>query len=205
MTDLDPLLRAQRAAFAAELPVTVAVRRDRLQRAAAMITDHADRFCDALSDDFGHRSRDQSMLTDIAASVAPIRHADRNLERWMRRDKRKVQFPLGLLGAKAWVDYQPKGVVGIISPWNFPVQLVIAPLAGVLAAGNRAMVKTSEFTPATAALFEAVVGDYFDPTELMFVGGGPDVGKAFSELPFDHLIFTGSTGIGRHILHAGGG
>ncbi|MGC6399659.1 coniferyl aldehyde dehydrogenase [Sphingomonas sp. FW199] len=202
MSDLTALLAAQRTAFQAEMPVSLGVRKDRLTRAIAMIRDNADAFCDALSEDFGHRSRDQSMLTDIVASVAPLGHALKSLDRWARPDPRKVQFPLGLLGARAWVEYQPKGVVGVISPWNFPVQLCIAPLAGILAAGNRAMVKTSEFTPATAALFEAVCPRYFAAEELAFVSGGPDVGKAFAALPFDHLIFTGATGIGRHILHA---
>ncbi|MGY2735930.1 coniferyl aldehyde dehydrogenase [Sphingomonas sp. UYP23] len=201
MTMLDVLSR-QRAAFMAELPVSVAVRKDRLNRAAAMIADNADAFCDALSEDFGHRSREQSMLTDIASSIAPIRHALKSVDRWTRRDQRPVQFPLGLLGARAWVEYQPKGVVGVIAPWNFPVNLVMGPIAGIFAAGNRAMVKTSEFTPRTAALFEAVCGTYFAPDELAFFSGGAEVGKAFSELPFDHLIFTGATGIGRHILHA---
>ena len=199
---LDQTLKAQRLAFNSELPVSLTVRKDRLKRAAAMIADHADAFCDALSEDFGHRSREQSMLTDIASSIAPIRHALRSLDRWAKRDKRAVQFPLGLLGARAWVEYQPKGVVGVIAPWNFPVNLVMGPIAGIFAAGNRAMVKTSEFTPRTAKLFETVCGDYFAVEELAFFSGGPDVGKAFSELAFDHLIFTGATGIGRHILHA---
>ncbi|TPG54392.1 coniferyl aldehyde dehydrogenase [Sphingomonas glacialis] len=199
---MHDVLNRQRAAFMAELPVSLAVRKDRLNRAAAMIADNADAFCDALSEDFGHRSREQSMLTDIASSIAPIRHALKSVERWMRRDTRPVQFPLGLLGARAWVEYQPKGVVGVIAPWNFPVNLVMGPIAGIFAAGNRAMVKTSEFTPRTAALFEAVCGTYFAPDELAFFSGGAEVGKAFSELPFDHLIFTGATGIGRHILHA---
>lgn len=202
MASMTEILAAQRAAFTAELPVSLSARKDRLNRAATMIVDNAERFCDALSEDFGHRSRDQSMLTDIAASVAPIRHATKNLEKWSRRDARSVQFPLGLLGARAWVDYQPKGVIGVIAPWNFPVQLVMAPLAGIFAAGNRAMVKTSEFTPVTAALFEEICPNYFAPEELMFLSGGPDVGKAFAELPFDHLLFTGATSIGRHILHA---
>jgi len=199
---LDETLQAQRAAFNAELPVSLAVRKDRLKRAAAMIADNADAFCDALSEDFGHRSREQSMLTDVASSIAPIKHALRSLDGWAKRDKRSVQFPLGLLGARAWVEYQPKGVVGVIAPWNFPVNLVMGPIAGIFAAGNRAMVKTSEFTPRTAALFEAVSAQYFAHDELAFFSGGPEVGKAFSELPFDHLIFTGATGIGRHILHA---
>ena len=199
---MKDILSAQRDSFMAALPEPISVRKDRLKRAAAMIRDHADRFCDALSEDFGHRSREQSMITDIGGSISPINHALKNLERWVRPEKRPVQFPLGLLGAKAWVEYQPKGVVGVIAPWNFPVNLVMSPLAGVFAAGNRAMVKTSEYTPVTAALFEEIVGRYFDPTELAFVSGGPDVGQAFAELPFDHLIFTGATGIGRHILHA---
>lgn len=201
MTMQDTLDR-QRAAFMAELPVSLSIRKDRLRRAAAMISDNADRFCDALSEDFGHRSREQSMVTDIAGSIGPINHAIKHLDGWAAKDKRAVQFPLGLLGAKAWVEYQPKGVVGIIAPWNFPVNLVMGPVAGAFAAGNRAMVKTSEFTPRTAALFEEVVGNYFPSEELAFFSGGADVGKAFSELPFDHLLFTGATGIGRHILHA---
>ncbi|HEU0043685.1 coniferyl aldehyde dehydrogenase [Sphingomonas sp.] len=200
--DMTATLAAQRAAFTEELPVTMAVRRDRLKRARAMITDHTARFCDALSEDFGHRSRDQSMLTDIAGSTGPIDHALKHMERWAKPEKRPVQFPLGLLGAKGWVEYQPKGVVGVIAPWNFPVNLVMGPVAGAFAAGNRVMVKTSEFTPVTAALFEELSPRYFAPEELAFVSGGPEVGKAFAELPFDHLLFTGATGIGRHILHA---
>jgi coniferyl-aldehyde dehydrogenase len=202
MTGLLAMLERQRAAFMADLPVGIDLRRDRLKRAAAMIADNASRFCDALSEDFGHRSREQSMLTDIAASVAPIRHAIKSVEGWAKRDRRPVQFPLGLLGAKAWVEYQPKGVVGVIAPWNFPVNLVMAPLAGIFAAGNRAMVKTSEFTPSVAALFEDIVGQYFADEELAFVSGGAEVGKAFAALPFDHLIFTGATAVGKHILHA---
>ena len=200
--ELRATLEAQRMAFMRELPVGLPVRKDRLRRAIAMIADNADAFCDALSEDFGHRSREQSMVTDIAASVAPLRHALKNVDGWMRREKRPVMFPLGLLGARAWVDYGPKGVIGVISPWNFPVNLVMGPLAGIFAAGNRAMVKTSEYTPVTAALFEEIVAKYFDATELAFVSGGPEVGKAFAELPFDHLLFTGATGIGKHILHA---
>ncbi|WP_245841892.1 coniferyl aldehyde dehydrogenase [Sphingomonas lenta] len=184
------------------MPEPLAVRRDRLKRAAAMVRDNAERFCDALSEDFGHRSREQSMMTDIAGSIAPTSHALKHLDRWARPERRGVQFPLGLLGVRAWIEYQPLGVVGVIAPWNFPVNLVMSPLAGVFAAGNRAMVKLSEYTPATAALFEEVRPKYFAEEELAFVSGGPEVGRAFAELPFDHLLFTGATGIGRHILHA---
>jgi len=196
------LLDAQRTAFMAELPVSLDTRRDRLKRAIAMVADNADRLCDALSEDFGHRSREQSMITDIAASVGPLKHALKHLARWAKPQRKPVLFPLGLLGGRGHIEYQPKGVVGIIAPWNFPVQLVVSPLAGVFAAGNRAMVKTSEYTPVTSALMADLAGGYFDATELAFVSGGPEAGKAFAELPFDHLLFTGATGIAKHILHA---
>ncbi len=202
MATMQEILAEQRAGFMAELPVSIGARKDRLKRAARMIADNADAFCDALSEDFGHRSREQSMLTDIASSIAPINHAIKSVEKWARTERRPVQFPLGLLGARAWIEFQPKGVVGVIAPWNFPVNLVMAPLAGIFAAGNRAMVKTSEFTPRVASLFEQIAAKYFALDELAFVSGGPDVGKAFAELPFDHLIFTGATAVGKHILHA---
>jgi len=202
MSDLAVQRAAMRSAFDAAMPESLGVRRDRLTRAAAMVRDHADQFCDALSEDFGHRSRDQSMLTDIAGSIGSIRHALKHLHRWAKVEKRTVPFPLGLLGARAWVEYVPKGVVGIIAPWNFPINLVMAPLAGIFAAGNRAMVKLSEFTPATAEVFVDVAPRYFAADELAFATGGADVGQAFAGLPFDHLLFTGATAIGKHVLRA---
>lgn len=196
------ILNEQRSAFSAELPVREAGRRDRLKRCIAMMVENGDAFATAMSDDFGHRSREQSMMTDISVSIGAAKHALKHLSSWMRSEKRPVRFPLGLLGARARIDYQPKGVVGIISPWNFPVNLTMSPLSGVLAAGNRAMIKLSEYTPATAALFEALGPKYFAQDEVAFFSGGPEVGQAFAGLAFDHLLFTGATGIGRHILHA---
>ncbi len=195
-------LAAQRAAFTQELPVSAAARKDRLKRCIAMIVEHRTRWTAALSEDFGHRSVEQSEMTDLVSSVSPAKHAIANLEKWMRPERRKIQFPLGLLGARGRVEYQPKGVVGVIAPWNFPVNLTMSPVAGAFAAGNRVMVKSSEFTPTVAALFEELGAQYFDPTEAVFFSGGPQVGQEFAGLPFDHLIFTGATGIGKHILHA---
>jgi len=100
---------------------------------------------------------------------------------------------LGVLGARAWIEYQPKGVVGVISPWNFPVNLTFTPLAGIFAAGNRAMIKPSEFTPRTAELMARMFRSAYDETEVAVFTGGPEVGAAFSRLPFDHLLFTGAT------------
>lgn len=199
---MQSVLAAQRAAFTAELPVSVVARKDRLRRAIALLADNKDAFCDALSEDFGHRSREQTLMTDIVASIRTLKHAIRHVDRWARPERRGLEFPLGLLGARARVEYQPKGVVGVIAPWNFPVQLTMGPIAGAFAAGNRVMVKSSEYVPATAALLEALAPRHFDPAELAVFSGGPETGRAFAALPFDHLIFTGATAIGRHILHA---
>ncbi len=196
------LLDAARADFTAKLPVPIEVRRDRLDRAIAMMIDHADEWAVAVSADFGHRPSELTMISDVLASSGALKHAKKNLAKWMRADKRSPMFPLGLLGASARVEYQPKGVVGIIAPWNFPIGMVMTPLAGIFAAGNRAIAKPSEFTPATSALFEKLVPQYFAPEEFAIVTGGPEVGKAFSELPFDHIIFTGATSVGRHIMRA---
>jgi coniferyl-aldehyde dehydrogenase len=199
---MEALLLRQRAAFLSELPVSAATRKDRLERAARLVLDYKDRFVAALSDDFGHRSREQSLMTDIMASVKPLKHARAHVDAWMRPERRKVDFPLNLLGARAHVEYQPKGVVGVIAPWNFPINLTFAPLANILAAGNRALIKPSEFTPATSALMKEAFAQYFDEAEIAVILGGPEIGKAFSELAFDHLIFTGATPIGRHVMAA---
>ena len=199
---MQEILARQRAAFAAELPVSAAIRKDRLRRALDLLLGHKDALVKALSDDFGHRSAFGSLVTDLMASVRPLKHALAHVDAWMRPEKRKLDFPLGLLGARARVEFQPKGVIGVISPWNFPVSLTFSPLADIFAAGNRAMVKPSEFTPRTSALMAELAAKHFDATELAFIVGGPEVGKEFSSLAFDHLVFTGATPIARHILRA---
>ncbi|MEO0499158.1 MAG: coniferyl aldehyde dehydrogenase [Pseudomonadota bacterium] len=201
-SDMQDILARQRAAFTAELPVGAAIRKDRLKRGIALVLDNKDAFVAALSEDFGHRSPEQSLFTDIMSSIGPMKHALKHIDSWMKPEKRKVDFPLNILGAKARIEYQPLGVVGVISPWNFPVNLTFGPLAQIFAAGNRAMVKPSEFTPETSDLMARLAGEYFDETELAFINGGPEVGKDFAGLAFDHLIFTGATGIAKHILHA---
>jgi coniferyl-aldehyde dehydrogenase len=200
---MQTLLDRQKAAQLAEGPPSAQARIDRLDRAIGLLVDHADAITQALREDFGHRSVDASLFTDVAASIAPLKHAKRHVRGWMRRERRAVSpAPLALLGARAWVDYLPKGVVGVISPWNFPFNLTFAPLAGVLAAGNRAMIKPSELTPRCSALMQQMIGTAFDDTELAVVTGGPDVGEAFSRLPFDHLLFTGATSVAKHIVRA---
>jgi coniferyl-aldehyde dehydrogenase len=143
------------------------------------------------------------LFTDVSGAISPMKHARAHLDAWMKGQKRKVTpAALGLLGAKAEVRYQPKGVVGVISPWNFPLSLAMDAIAGAFAAGNRVMLKPSEFTPATSALMAQIIDLYFDDDELAVILGGPEVGAAFAGLPFDHLIFTGATNVGRHVMRA---
>jgi coniferyl-aldehyde dehydrogenase len=202
LTRMDDVLKRQRAAFTAAMPEPLVVRRDRIDRAIALLIDHKDAFAKAVSADFGHRSTEQTLMTDIMPSVGALKHAKKHFEAWSRNEKRKAMFPLGLLGAKAEVVYQPKGVVGVIAPWNFPVGMVMVPMAGILAAGNRAMIKPSEFTERVAEVFAEVVPQYFAEEEMAVFTGGVEVGTAFSKLAFDHLIFTGATSVGKHIMRA---
>lgn len=200
--ELESLLARQRAAFTASRPEPLNERKDRIRRAMALVKEHGEAFAKAMSADFGNRSHHQSMLTDIAATVGAGTHALKHLDGWAKPEKRKVQFPLGLMGARAEVRYEPKGVIGILSPWNFPVQLAFGPLMQVLAAGNRAMIKPSEFTERTSELMAELTAQYFQPEEVAVITGGPEVAAAFSSLPFDHLVFTGSTATGRRVMQA---
>ncbi len=200
--ELEALLARQRAAFTASRPEPMSQRKDRVRRAMALVKDHGEEFAKAMSADFGSRSAQQSMLTDIAATVGAGAHALKHMDGWAKTEKRKVQFPLGLLGARAELRYEPKGVIGILSPWNFPVQLAFGPLMQVLAAGNRAMIKPSEFTERTSELMAQLTAEYFAPEEVAVITGGPEVAAAFSSLPFDHLVFTGSTATGRRVMQA---
>jgi coniferyl-aldehyde dehydrogenase len=196
------LLKRQRVDYLREGEVDVARRIDRIDRAIALLVDNQEALVEALSADFGHRSRHQSLFTDVAASIGPLKHARKHVAQWIRPERRRVDFPLNLLGARARVEYQPLGVVGVISPWNFPVNLTFTPLAGILAAGNRCMIKPSEYTPATSALMAELIARAFDELEIGVVVGGPQTGADFAGLPFDHLLFTGATSIARHVMRA---
>ena len=201
-TEMLAVLEEQRAAQTQSLPVGEDVRRDRLKRLIAMILDNGAALAAAMSEDFGHRSTEQSWMTDILPPIKSAKHGLKHMSKWTKPEKRPLDFPLGLLGAKARIEYQPKGVIGIVTPWNFPVQLTYNAVAGAFTAGNRCMIKGSEFTPVTSDLMAELAPKYFARDELFFVNGGPEVGQAFSSLPFDHLIFTGATGVGRHIMRA---
>ncbi|MFO1079228.1 MAG: coniferyl aldehyde dehydrogenase [Reyranellaceae bacterium] len=200
---LNAILARQRAAHLRHGALSAAQRVEWLDRCIGLLVDHRRAIEDALDADFGARSRHATAFGDIAASLGPLKHARQNVARWMRTERRATTPRLlGFLGGKAEIRWQPKGVVGVISPWNFPVNLTFAPLAGVLAAGNRAMIKPSEATPVTSELLKAMFAKAFTEDEIAVVTGGPAVGQAFARLAFDHLLFTGGTGIGRHVMRA---
>ena len=165
-----------------------------------MLLDNIDAWVEAVSNDFSNRAADETKLAEIMLSVEALKYNSKKLRKWMKPEKRSVSA-LSWPG-KTWVEYQPLGVVGIIVPWNYPIQLAIVPVLTALAAGNRVMVKMSEATPRTGALLEKLVSAAFPEEQLAVVNGEVDVAQAFSELPFDHLLFTGSTAVGKHIMRA---
>ena len=195
-TELLPLLEMQRAAFEAEGEVAYETRIDRLDRCLALLVDNKEAICEAVAQDFGKRCSTVTKMTDLFTSVGSLKFAKKNLKKWMKPERRSPGIPMNLFGAKAHIHYQPKGVIGVMTPWNVPVNMIFSPLADVLAAGNRAMIKPSEFTPATAELMKKLFAQYFEPSEITVCTGGPEVGAAFSSLQFDHVIFTGATTVG---------
>ncbi|MCQ4159173.1 coniferyl aldehyde dehydrogenase [Roseomonas sp. GC11] len=197
-TELLGILNAIKRAHLAAGPASAALRRDRLERAARLIIDHRHALEKAISADFGNRAVYHTLAADIATTAAGLRHSAAQVEHWMAREI--VSAPDAEV--QAWIEPQPLGVVGIVSPWNFPINLAFAPLAGVFAAGNTALIKPSEFTPRTADLLGELVGAHFDADELGVVIGGPDVSSAFTALPFDHLVFTGSTAVGKFVMRS---
>jgi coniferyl-aldehyde dehydrogenase len=201
-TDMQDRLDSQKRAQIAGGFVPLEQRLDRLKRCISILEGNGAALCDAMRQDFGHRSLDQSKMADIDGAMGPIKNAIKHTRHWMKSEQRSTLFPLNLFGSRSRIEYQPLGVIGCISPWNFPVQLTFAPLAGILAAGNRTMIKPSEFTPITSELMKRLIESSFDPDEIAVFTGGPEVGQAFSGLAFDHLLFTGATGIAKHVMRA---
>ncbi len=200
MRELLDILDAQRKAFGADRAPDLASRIRRLDDLLGAIIKDKDALVRAMVEDFGSRSVHEILMSELFTTVSGIRYLKENLAEWMKPEKRKV--PWVLQRGRARVLFQPKGVVGIISPWNYPFYLAILPLATALAAGNRAMLKPSELTPRTADLMARLLSGVFPQDLAATVTGGPEVGAAFSALPFDHLFFTGSTTVGRKVMEA---
>ncbi|MDP3251769.1 MAG: coniferyl aldehyde dehydrogenase [Hydrogenophaga sp.] len=197
---LQALFDAQYHASRAQIDVPLALRRDRLGRLRALIETHAGALSEAIEADFGVRSRQLTEAADLFVLRAAIGQLHKELPRWMK--SRRVATPIYLLPARGYIQRQPLGVVGVIGPWNYPLQLNLGPAATALAAGNRVMLKPSELTPHTSALMATLVQQVFAAEEFSVVLGGADVAQAFSALPFDHLFFTGSTSVGRMVAAA---
>jgi coniferyl-aldehyde dehydrogenase len=199
---LEETLHRQRAGFLAEGGASAKVRIHRLERAIRLLVDHEREISDAISADFGQRPAALTRFTDILPAVRALQHARKHVRRWMRPQRCIPELPFRLAGVRTEILLQPLGVVGLISPWNFPVNLTFCPLAGVLAAGNRCMIKPSESTPRTSALMQRLIAGAFDASELCVITGDAKVAERFSRLPFDHLLFTGSTAVGKRVMAA---
>ena len=201
--NLGALVELQRNEFRAEGDVTYATRIDRLKRLKALIVENKKEFATTTKREFnGSRSYEFSLFSEFASKVEAIDYSIKHLKGWMKPETRKTNKPMNFLGGKSQVRYFPKGVVGIISPWNLPFGLTVAPLTSALAAVNRAILKPSEYVPETAALFAEIVPKYFSQDEVAVVTGGLDISQKFAQLPFDHLLFTGSTHVGAQVMQA---
>ncbi|MEO8012646.1 MAG: coniferyl aldehyde dehydrogenase [Polaromonas sp.] len=199
-SSLHSLFEAQHRASRARAEVPLALRRERLLKIRALLEQHGAALAQAVQADFGVRSPQLTEIADLFVLRTLLAGALKNLARWMKPVR--VRTPLYLQPARAFMQRQPLGVVGVISPWNYPVQLALGPVITALAAGNRVMLKPSELTPQTSALLAELIARSFASDELCVVQGDGDVAAAFASLPFDHLFFTGSTAVGRKVAAA---
>ena len=197
--DLAPTLQHLRDAWQANKP-DYAQRRADLQRLRDALKRRLDEMADAIAADFGHRSRDESRIADGMTVLNDIDHLLRHLRGWMK--PRRVGVGWRFLPARAEVRPMALGVVGVIAPWNYPVNLALIPLATAIAAGNHAYLKPSEHTPRTSAFLRSLLAEVFPADRVAVATGGAEVGAAFAALPFDHLVFTGSTAVGRKVMAA---
>jgi acyl-CoA reductase-like NAD-dependent aldehyde dehydrogenase len=197
---LHATLARMRAAFLREGPPSYRHRREQLDKLLAMVLDNKQRICEAICEDFGNRSPQESLRLEILPTVLGLKHTRRQLRRWMRPQRRGTHWAMWPSSGR--VECMPLGVVGVISPWNYPIYLAIGPLTAALAAGNRALIKPSELTPTSSALLAELIGRTFDRDEVAVITGGVDTARAFASLPFDHLLFTGSTSVGRMVMRA---
>lgn len=198
--EIDRIFDVQKKAFAAEPYPSLATRTARLDALIRAVEANEAKIIEAIDADFTCRSRHETLVAEIIVSVSAAKAAKKHLAAWMR--PRAIATPLHMKPGKSRLEPQPLGVIGIISPWNYPVQLAFSPAAAALAAGNRVMIKPSELTPATSDVMREIIRAEFDEDVVAVVTGGVDLGQAFSSVPFDHLLFTGSTSIGRHVYMA---
>lgn len=199
-SELTATFDRMRQAARASNVVDLSLRKDRLKRLRTMISRNDDRIIAAIDADFGHRVADETRLLEIVPLMNAFCHTLRHLRSWMRPERRRISITFQ--PANGRVLPQPLGVVGIVAPWNYPLYLSIGPLIDALAAGNRAMIKPSEVGPRFSALLRDLIAETFSPDEVVVCPGDATIAQAFTALPFDHLFFTGSTEVGRHVARA---
>jgi coniferyl-aldehyde dehydrogenase len=200
MSALQLQLEDLQQAFAHEPSPSFAERKERIERVVAMIDKYEANLCKVVHADFGNRHSVETRLTELAMVRQAAKYTIKHLKSWMKM--RDISLPMHLKPSKAWTQAQPKGVIGIISPWNYPIQLALIPAISALAAGNRVWLKLSERSPRTSGYLATIIGEFFHPLEFCVTNGGEDVAREFSELAFDHLFFTGSTAIGKRVMRA---
>lgn len=200
LEQLEHLFAAQHQASRTHIEVPLSLRQDRLLRMQDLLDTHADALAKAVEADFGVRSTQLTEIADFLVLRSLLTGTLKHLPRWMK--PQKVRTPLYLQPSSAYLMRQPLGVVGVVSPWNYPVQLALGPIITALSAGNRVMLKPSELTPHTSALMAQLLGNAYAPDEVAVVQGEGALAQAFVALPFDHLFFTGSTAVGRKVAAA---
>ena len=198
--DIAEILDRQRAEFLREGPPTLTERLKHLEALRSQVVKYQDRMGEVLSEDFGNRSRHETLLAEVMATVNSLKHARSKLSGWMKPQRRPIA--LQFKPAKGFIHYQPLGVVGIMAPWNYPFQLSLVPLSQAIAAGNRVMLKPSEFTPGASELMKKMLGEIYGEDRVSVVLGGAEVAQSFSRQKYDHLMFTGSTATGRRVMMA---
>ncbi|MBO5392125.1 MAG: coniferyl aldehyde dehydrogenase [Pseudomonas sp.] len=197
---LTSLLAAQKKAFVGAGHVSAELRRERIQRVIELLVRFQQPLVEAMDADFGGRPQGFSLMNDVLGSLASLKYARDHLEHWVADEPRQVFAPYDQLGAKAWVMHQPKGSIGILGTWNAPLFTLLSPLACVLAAGNRAILKPSEVVPRTADVLVGAFAELFDPLEIAVVTGDAELAQVFTAQAFDHLVFTGSTAVARSVM-----
>jgi coniferyl-aldehyde dehydrogenase len=202
LVEMRRVFSVQRAASRQDPYPSESLRRDRIERLIQLLLAHQHELCKAVEHDYGRRSATNTRIFDILPPLNALKYARENLSMWMRPKRRRSNFPYNLIGAKSEVNYVPLGVVGNLSPWNFPLTLSLSPMGGLLAAGNRVMLKPSELTPATSETLRELVERIFEVNEVNVVTGGGDVAAEFCKLQFDHILFTGSTNVGRLVAQS---
>ena len=211
--EMKEVLALQKKAHIDDGPASYELRLDRLNRLSDMLKKYSDEIVDTISEDYGTRDKNSTFLSEVMSSLGSVDYSIKNLKKWMKSETRQsnssqplvARLMMRLLGAKTEIQYQPLGTIGMIKPWNFPINLIISPIAQAFAAGNRVMIKPSEITPKTSELTKKMFNEFYDKAEVEVFLGGPDVAEAFGNLDFDHLLFTGSTNNGRKVMQSAAG